>query len=186
MLTLLTACGVISDVYDDYDYYEDEVAQSSVRVEQAVPNSLPGPVRHPQLPYIDFSEGSQFDWPSEPPPAAGRPRPRPTTTSRPQHKTASRPQHTAASRPQQQPNHGFEFDDFPPGFPRPDLPDVPDHMRADFDFGARLRPRQPEREREEEEDLFPPPQSVAGPLDSYGDVEKSVQSADRDVTRARG
>ena len=47
MLTLLTVCGAISDVYDDYDYYEDEVAQSSVRVEQAVPNSLPGPVPPP-------------------------------------------------------------------------------------------------------------------------------------------
>ncbi|KAF0313186.1 Protein Skeletor, isoforms B/C [Amphibalanus amphitrite] len=134
---------VMKGAYNDYDYYEDEVAQSSVRVEQTIPNSIQ-PQQQPA--FIDFSEGSDFDWPSEPPPAAGRPRPQ---------------------RPQDRPNHGFQFDDFPPGFPRPDLPPPSDHMpipRPDFDFGARLRPRRPEPEVTREPERFPPPQSVRPPF----------------------
>ncbi|XP_043207358.1 protein Skeletor, isoforms D/E-like [Amphibalanus amphitrite] len=146
---------VMKGAYNDYDYYEDEVAQSSVRVEQTIPNSIQ-PQQQPA--FIDFSEGSDFDWPSEPPPAAGRPRPQ---------------------RPQDRPNHGFQFDDFPPGFPRPDLPPPSDHMpipRPDFDFGARLRPRRPEPEVTREPERFPPPQSVVDLPATYLAKERPISS----------
>ncbi|XP_037092885.1 protein Skeletor, isoforms B/C-like [Pollicipes pollicipes] len=113
---------IMKDVYDDYDYYEDGLAQSSVRLEQTLTNSLP------------------------PQPAAdtGRPAGGPGPNYADFHvdlEVARRPLPPPAGPPSSQPGQSsvFDFGDFPPGFPRPELP-LP---RPPFNFGERIRTRKP-------------------------------------------